>query len=86
MPVLVTVKKSDGPIQFYVDGGGDVVALAGSLPRAASDDEQVDPWERVFESPSPEDAIIDLIDEGRRMTRKAHKRRGHAGYRVIMGI
>ena len=84
MPVLVTVKKSDGPIQFYVEA--DMPALAGSLPRAASDDEQVDPWERVFESPSPEDAIVELIDEGRRMTRQAHKRRGHAAYRSMMGI
>ena len=86
MPVLVTVKKPAGAIQFYVDGDVEVVALAGSLPRATSDDETVDPWERVFESPSPEDAIVELIDEGRRASRKAHKRRGHAAYRSMMGI
>lgn len=86
MPVLVTVKKPAGAIQFYNDGADRVVALAGSLPRAATDDESVEVWERLFDAPSPEDAILDMIDAKRRAARKAHKRRNHAAYRVIMGI
>ena len=86
MPVLVTVKKPAGAIQFYNDNAGRVVALAGSFPRAATDDEEVEVWERLFDAPSPEDAILDMIDAKRRMTRQAHKRQTHAAYRVIMGI
>jgi hypothetical protein len=84
--MLVTVKKPAGDIQFYNDGCDVVVALAGSLPRAATDDENVEVWERVFDAPSPEDAIILMIDAKRGEERKAHKRRNHAAYRVIMGI
>ena len=65
--MLVTVKKPAGVIQFYVEA--DMPALAGSLPRAASDDETVDVWETVFDSPSPEDALIEFIDECRRLCR-----------------
>jgi hypothetical protein len=67
--MLVTVKKPAGAIQFYIDTADVVVALAGSLPRAASDDETVDVWETVFDSPSPEDALIEFIDECRRLCR-----------------
>ena len=44
-------------------------ALAGSLPRAATDDENVEVWERVFDAPSPEDAIILMIDAKRILRR-----------------
>jgi hypothetical protein len=69
MPVLVTVKKPAGAIQFYNDGADRVVALAGSLPRAETDDENVEVWERVFDAPSPEDAIIMMIDAKRILRR-----------------
>ena len=48
-------------------------ALAGSLPRAATDDESVEVWERLFDAPSPEDAILDMIDAKRRAARKARR-------------
>jgi len=44
-------------------------ALAGSLPRAAGDDEEVEVWERLFDAPSPEDAIILMIDAKRILRR-----------------
>jgi hypothetical protein len=69
MPVLVTVKKPAGAIQFYTDGADRVVALAGSLPRAETDDESVEVWERLFDAPSPEDAIILMIDVKRILRR-----------------
>ena len=43
-----------------------LVALAGSLPRAATDDEIVAHRETVDGAPSPEDAILMMIDAKRR--------------------